>query len=252
MPALYDDIGQGYARLRRPDPRIASRIHTALGAARTVLNVGAGTGNYEPRGRQVIAVEPSGGMIRQRPPASAPVVRATAAALPFADGAFEASMAVLAVHHWSDPAAGLSEMRRVTSGPVVLLTFDPAARPWLTEYLPGLAALDAVQMPALQDYAAALGPVRIESLPVPHDCRDGFLYAFWRRPEAYLDPALRKGSSSFHALADPEPGLARLGSDLASGEWDRRFGALRRAETYDAGYRLVISGPALRRRTTSV
>lgn len=242
MSALYDDIGRGYARLRRPDPRIARPLHAALGPARTVLNVGAGTGNYEPLDRDLIAIEPSEEMIRQRPPGSAPVVRAEASALPFADKAFEASLAVLTVHHWPDPAAGLAEMRRVTSGPIVLMTFDPAARPWLTDYLPGLITLDEGQMPALSDYAAVLGPVRIEPLLALHDCLDGFLYAYWRRPEVYLDPAVRKGSSAFRALPDLEPGLARLAADLESGAWDRRFGALRGLEVYDAGYRLVIAG----------
>ena len=242
MTALYDRIGDGYARLRRPDPRIAARLRAALGPARRVLNVGAGTGNYEPPGLDLVAVEPSGDMIRQRPPGAAPCVQALAGALPFADGAFEAALAILTVHHWPDPAAGLAELRRVTRGRIVILTFDPAARPWLTGYLPGLAALDEAQMPALRTYADALGPLSVTPLPVPHDCTDGFLYAYWRRPEAYLDPAVRSGSSSFRALPGLEAGLDRLRADLDSGEWDRRHAALRGLETYDAGYRLIESG----------
>ena len=242
MRPLYDRIGDGYAGLRRADPRIAARLHAALGPPGDLLNVGAGTGNYEPQDRRVVAVEPSSEMIRQRRPHAAPVVQAVAARLPFADGAFEAGLAVLTVHHWPDPVAGLRELRRVVRGRIVILTFDPGARPWLTDYLPELAALDEAQMPALKTYAAALGPVRLEPLTTPHDCADGFLYAFWRRPEAYLDPRIRSGSSSFRALANPQPGLERLRSDLESGEWDRRYGGLRRLDAYDAGYRIVISG----------
>lgn len=242
MDAAYDRIGAGYAQRRRPDPRIAAQIDAALGTAVTVLNVGAGAGSYEPAARRVIAVEPSLAMIRQRPPSAAPVVRAVAGALPFADGSFDAAMAILTLHHWPDKAAGLAELRRVARGPLVLLTFDPAHRPWLADYLPALAALDAAQMPAMEDYAAWLGPVRIEVVPVPADCRDGFLYAYWRRPEAYLDPQVRAGSSSFWTIEGAAAGLDRLRADLASGEWQRRYADLAARDTYDAGYRLVIAG----------
>jgi SAM-dependent methyltransferase len=206
-----------------------------------VLNVGAGTGSYEPADRQVTAVEPSAAMIAKRPVGAAPAVQATADRLPFADNSFDAAMAVLTVHHWPDKAAGLAELRRVTRGPIVLLTFDPAARPWLTDYLPALAALDAGQMPALADYARWLGPVLITPVPVPHDCSDGFLYAYWRRPAAYLDPHVRSGSSSFWALEGLEAGLARLARDLESGDWQRRHADLVAAEAWDVGYRLVVS-----------
>ena len=239
MPALYDRIGDGYAGLRRADPRIAAQLDAALGPPAPLLNLGAGTGNYEPEDRWVVAVEPSVEMIRQRPARAAPAVRAVAQALPFAEGAFEAGLAVLTVHHWPDPIAGLRELRRVVRGRIVILTFDPAARPWLTDYIPGLAALDEAQMPALDVYEAALGPVRITPLAIPHDCTDGFLYAYWRRPEAYLDPRLRSGSSSFRVLADAGGGLERLREDLANGAWDRRHGALRERDSYDAGYRLI-------------
>ena len=239
MPALYDRIGDGYAGLRRADPRIAAQLVAALGPPAPLLNLGAGTGNYEPEDRWVVAVEPSVEMIRQRPARAAPAVRAVAQALPFAEGAFEAGLAVLTVHHWPDPVAGLRELRRVVRGRIVILTFDPAARPWLTDYIPGLAALDEAQMPALDVYEAALGPVRITPLAIPHDCTDGFLYAYWRRPEAYLDPRLRSGSSSFRVLADAGGGLERLREDLANGAWDRRHGALRERDSYDAGYRLI-------------
>lgn len=241
MADRYDSIGINYRELRRPDPRIAAAIEQALGDARTVLNVGAGTGSYEPCDRQVTAVEPSAAMIHNRGPAAAPAVQASAEALPFADNAFDASMAILTIHHWRDRQAGLREMRRVTRGPIVLLTFDPASRPWLTDYLPQLATLDERQMPANGDYERWLGPVQVTPVPVPHDCTDGFLYAYWRRPEAYLDERMRSGSSSFWTIADVERGLQRLEQDLATGEWARRYGELLTLSSYDAGYRLVVT-----------
>lgn len=241
MTALYDTIGLNYQDLRRPDPRIAAVIDAALGNARTVVNVGAGTGSYEPAHRQVTAVEPSAAMIAKRACGAAKAVQASAEELPFADDAFDAAMAVLTIHHWPDKSAGLRELRRVTRGPIVLLTFDPASRPWLTDYLPELAALDEANMPALSDYARWLGPVRIAPVPVPHDCSDGFLYAYWRRPAAYLDPVIRSGSSSFWALPNLDEGLSRLEADLRSGAWQARHAELLDAETYDAGYRLVIA-----------
>ncbi|WP_179380250.1 class I SAM-dependent methyltransferase [Jannaschia marina] len=245
MTALYDTIGVDYARLRRPDPRIAARIAEALGPAETVLNVGAGAGSYEPEGRRVTAVEPSAEMIRQRAPSDATVVQGFAEDLPFDDASFDAAMAVLTIHHWRDPARGLAEMRRVTRGPIVILTYDPAFRDfWLLDYVPGLAALDEVQMPPLARFQDWLGPVEISAVEIPHDCRDGFLAAYWRRPEAYLDPRLRAAMSSFRALGDVSREMARLNADLASGAWDARLGALRSREALDCGYRLVVA-PAM-------
>ena len=204
MHASYDTIGVNYADLRKPDPRIERVIAEALGSAKTVLNVGAGTGSYEPADREVTAVEPSAEMIRQRRhTAAARVVQGYAEDLPFDDKTFDAAMAVLTVHHWTDKAKGMQEMRRVTRGPVVILTFDPAHPGfWLADYVPELAALDDTQMPQMTDYEIWLGPVEITAVPVPHDCADGFLYAYWRRPAAYLDPRIRAAMSSFWALGD--------------------------------------------------
>lgn len=241
MGSKYDEIGINYSELRKPDPRIAAAIWDALGPAKTVLNVGAGTGSYEPMNRSVTAVEPSLEMSRKRTSSAAKVLQGSAENLPFANDTFDASMAILTIHHWPDKEAGLEEMRRVTRGPIVLLTFDPAKRPWLTEYLPELASLDEAQMPAMSDYARWLGPVRVTPVLVPHDCSDGFLYAYWRRPEAYLDPQIRSGSSSFWTIGNAETGLQRLKQDLETGEWDRRFGHLRSISEYDAGYRLVVA-----------
>ena len=241
MVAKYDTIGINYAQLRKPDPRIAMAIWAALGDAETVLNVGAGAGSYEPADRKVTAVEPSLEMIRKRGPSAAEVIQASAGDLPFEDDAFDASMAILTVHHWPDKAAGLREMRRVTRGRIVLLTFDPASRPWLTDYLPQLAVLDEAQMPAMSDYQEWLGNVGVSPVLVPRDCTDGFLYAYWHRPEAYLDARIRSGSSSFWAISDAETGLQRLKHDLATGEWERRYTDLLSMDAYDAGYRLVVA-----------
>lgn len=237
----YDTIGLNYADLRRPDPRIAALIECALGGAETVLNVGAGTGSYEPSGRRVTALEPSATMIAQRPVGAAPAIQGQAEALPFPDDSFDAAMAVLTVHHWSDQPQGLRELRRVARGPVAVLTFDPLARPWLTDYLPELSVLDEAQMPAIGDYARHLGPVDIQPVPVPRDCSDGFLYAYWARPAAYLDPRIRTGSSSFWKLPAAQAGLARLERDLASGAWHERHGHLLEQNALDVGYRLIVT-----------
>jgi SAM-dependent methyltransferase len=239
MAATYDTIGLNYATLRRPDPRIAAAIHEALGPAETVLNVGAGTGSYEPVDRLVTAVEPSLEMIRKRRPLAANVIQASAEHLPFNDDAFDVAMAILTVHHWRNKEAGLHEMRRVTRGRIVLLTVDPSHRPWLTDYVPELAVLDDAQMPAICDYGRWLGPVQVAPVLVPHDCSDGFLYAYWRRPSAYLDPRIRSGSSSFWAISNVQAGLQRLKQDLETGEWERRYAELLALDAYDAGYRLV-------------
>jgi len=241
MRAKYDIIGINYAQLRKPDRRIARVIENALGSAQTILNVGAGTGSYEPADRSVTAVEPSREMIAKRGPAAAKAILASAGDLPFEDKSFDASMAILTIHHWPDKQAGLREMRRVTRGRIALLTFDPSHRPWLTDYLPELAALDEAQMPAMSDYERWLGSVQVTQVPVPHDCSDGFLYAYWRRPAAYLDPTIRSGSSSFWAIGNAEAGLQNLRHDLETGAWERRYAELLALDEYDAGYRLVVT-----------
>ncbi|MGY6635779.1 MAG: class I SAM-dependent methyltransferase [Erythrobacter sp.] len=237
----YDVIGVNCGQLRLPDPRIAAQIYQHLGDAHTILNVGAGTGSYEPEGRAVTAVEPSATMIAKRAVGAAPAVKASAENLPFSDNSFDAAMAILTVHHWQDKAAGLAEMRRVARGPIVLLTFDPDARPWLTDYFPELVTLDDGQMPRLDDYARWLGPVTILPVPVPRDCTDGFLYAYWARPDAYLDARLLSGSSAFWRIDGVEAGLKRLADDLASGVWEQTYGGLRERDALDVGYRLVIA-----------
>jgi len=243
----YGAIGGAYGQTRRADPRIASWIRWGLGDARTVLNVGAGLGSYEPDDLEVTAVEPAAAMIAARPPGAAPCVLAAAESLPFPAAAFDAAMAVLTVHHWSDAAAGLRELRRVARRRVVLFTWDPAFddQLWLTtDYLPAIRERDRAIFPALPFVLAELRPQRgatIDPVPVPADCSDGFLGAWWRRPGAYLDPAIANGISSFTELG-PEvigPGLERLAADLKSGGWERRFGSLLELDQLDLGYRLV-------------
>ena len=242
MRTSYDTIGINYSDLRKPDRRIAMAIRRALGAAKTVLNVGAGAGSYEPADMQVTAIEPSAEMIRQRRATAAPVALGYAEDLPFPDNSFEASMAVLTIHHWADKAKGLREMRRVTRGPVVLLTFDPSCRGfWLGDYIPELAALDDVIMPAMTEYEKWLGPVEISTVPIPHDCTDGFLYAYWRRPSAYLDPRITAAMSSFQVIDNLAEGLGKLARDLDSGAWAERYSGLLELDACDAGYRLVIT-----------
>jgi SAM-dependent methyltransferase len=242
MASRYDTIGVNYSELRKPDTRIVAEIDAALGSARTVLNVGAGAGSYEPSDRQVTALEPSIEMIRQRSAPADLIVQGRAEELPFDDDSFDASMAILTVHHWSDQAKGLAEMRRVTRGPVVILTYDPSFRGfWLADYFPALISLDEAQMPPLRDYERWLGPVRISPVRIPHDCTDGFLCAYWRRPAAYLDPGIRAAISSFWMVGDVTEPLSMLKSDLESGAWADRHSELLNLEAYDCGYRLVVA-----------
>jgi SAM-dependent methyltransferase len=243
----YARHGENYAGHRRTDPRIAALVATALGDAHSVLNVGAGAGSYEPKDRTVVAVEPSPAMIAQRPTDLSPVVRAVAEALPFGGTTFGASMAVVTVHQWPDPLAGLAEMRRVTDGPVVILTFDREAldRLWLMEYAPELGAAEAARYPDVAAVAEVLGPdSEIVDVPIPLDCVDGFTEAFHGRPEAFLDPSVRGSQSAWTFL---EPGVeqrvvASLADDLASGWWDERFGHLRTQPQFVGAVRLITGG----------
>jgi SAM-dependent methyltransferase len=241
----YERHGFTYARYRRPDPRIAARVHAALGDARTVLNVGAGTGSYEPTDRWVLAVEPSATMRAQRPAGAAPAIAARAEALPLDDGAVDAGMACVTIHHWEPPAAGLAELRRVSRGAVVILTFELDDLPaWQQEFLHGGLVKERPRFPAIDQIAAALGgDVRVERIPTPGDCVDGFFEAFWRRPEALLDPAVRSAQSMWALL---EPGVEerivkRLAAALESGAWDAAHGHLREQDSFNGALRLVIS-----------
>ncbi len=242
----YDRHAAAYPEHRREDPRIAARVHRALGDARTVVNVGAGTGSYEPESRHVIAIEPSAGMRAGRPRHLAPAVVASAESLPLDDDAVDAAMAIITVHHWNDPAAGLREMRRVARGPVVVLGFDVevVAGFWLlADYLPEAVADDRKRFPSIATACEILGHARVDPIPIPHDCTDGFLEAHYGRPEAYLDPTLRSAQSVWPRLPSgvEERAIAALRSDLESGAWDARHGHLRAQPEYEGGLRLIIS-----------
>jgi SAM-dependent methyltransferase len=240
MKSLYDTIGLNYANLRKPDFRIAQRIEAALGDAKTVLNVGAGAGSYEPTDRQITAIEPSGEMIQQRSASNATVIQGSAEDIPYCDKTFDASMAILTIHHWSNQERGVMEMRRVTRDKVVFLTYDPSFRGfWLADYFPALVTLDEGQMPQMANYEKWLGAVEISTVPIPHDCSDGFLAGYWRRPEAYLDERVRAAMSSFWALGDVSEALKKLELDLKSGAWGQRYSDLLNLEELDCGYRLV-------------
>ena len=243
MTQLYDEIGVGYRGHRRPDRRIAAAITAALGDASSVLNVGAGAGSYEPSDRPVVAVEPSLAMIRQRPKGSAPVVQASATHLPVRAAAFGAALGVLTVHHWVDRTRGLAELSRVTGQRVVILTWDPAFSGfWLVDdYFPEIWATDSPIFPSIDQFRRVLGTVESRPLLIPHDCTDGFLGAYWRRPQAYLDAGVRSAISTFSKIGDVEPGLTRLRRDLEDGSWQRRHGHLLSESAIDLGYRLVIA-----------
>jgi len=242
----YDALGGGYAALRRPDPAIAARIEAALGDARTVLNVGAGTGSYEPPDRHVIAIEPLATMRAQRPPHLAPAIDARAESLPLDDDSVDAAMAVLTVHHWEDPRRGLGELRRVARGPVVIATFDvdALAEFWLLrDYLPEAAADERRRFGPIEAVVAALGGAEIETITIGASCADGFAEAYYARPERFLDPLVRGAQSAWPRLAPgvQQRAVAQLEADLVSGAWDARNPGLRSAPSYDSSLRLVVS-----------
>ncbi|MFF7736042.1 methyltransferase domain-containing protein [Streptomyces sp. NPDC007984] len=244
--ALYDTLGATYGLTRRPDPRIAARIHAALDSAADVINVGAGTGSYEPV-QTVLAVEPSQIMLRQRAPGSAPAVCAVAERLPLRADAADAVMALLTVHHWTDLAAGVAELRRVARRRVVVLTWDQQVfreHFWLVrDYLPQAAAFDDTRAVPIDRLAALLGGAEQLPVLVPHDCTDGFGAAYWRRPHAYLDPKVRAGISMLAQTGEDvlAPGLAALADDLATRRWHNRYADLLALDTIDVGYRLLVA-----------
>ncbi len=246
MSPRYDVIGATYTATRRADPRVEAQIRAALGDARRIVNIGGGTGSYETAGPVVATIDPSPVMIAQRPPGAAPAVLGVAEHLPFRDGAFDAALGIFTIHHWTDWRAGMAEVLRV-AGRMVILSWDPGVQShfWLTtEYLPEALTdeqFEDIPVPELDD---ALGGVRVETVMVPADCRDGFFAAYWARPEAYLDPTVRAGISCLSLLDQTivESRIARLADDLASGAWDRRHPGLRDQQQLDVGYRLIISG----------
>jgi Methyltransferase domain len=247
--ADYGAIGSGYVEYRKPEPRIAALIDEALAGARTVLNVGAGAGSYESAAFETTAVEPSASMRAQRPPHLSPAVDATAENLPFADDAFDAAMTTFSVHQWSDLKAGLREMRRVTRGPVLVLTCDPQLVRdfWLYEYAPLVLDTEARRYPGIEDITGALGGrATVTPVPIPADCTDGFNEAYYARPERLLEPAARQACSAW-SFVDPavcEQYTDALRRDLQSGAWDERFGSLRREPYLHGSLVLIRAVPA--------
>lgn len=244
----YERAGVEYAVHRRGDPDISRRVRAALGDVTTVLNVGAGTGSYEPADCEVVAVEPAEIMRAQRPPGSAPVVAGVAAKLPFADKTFDAAMATITVHQWPEPVDGLRELRRVTRGPIAVLTFDGDALDafWLAEYVPRLIQAERRRYPEIGDIAAVIGPrAEVEVVPISNSCTDGFTEAYYGRPECFLDPNVRRAQSAWSFVPRPieNDGIEALAKDLESGAWDERWGALRTQSTYDGSLRLVTGYP---------
>ncbi|MEM7285611.1 MAG: class I SAM-dependent methyltransferase [Actinomycetota bacterium] len=242
-PPIYDTIGKGYASQRRADPRIAAQILEAVGDARTVLNVGAGTGNYEPTDRPVVALEPSIEMLAQRTNGN-PAVRGVAEALPFPDGAFDCTLGTFTVHHWEDRLTGLREVARV-SRRQVLLVYEPVASSgfWLAEYFPGIALAPwEGDAPTVDTLAQVLTVTESQPIRVPPDCTDGFMGAYWCRPEYYLRHEVHRSISSLAILDHEErrDGIARLAADLESGVWERRNGQLLDEPWFDLGYRLAV------------
>ena len=242
---IYDEHAPSYASARRADPRLAGAIDAALGDAETVVNVGAGAGSYEPAGREVTAVEPCAEMIAQRPTDAAPAVRAGAEELPFADDAFDAAMAVLTVHHWSDRKAGMAKMRRVARRRVVIVSFDPGPLRdfWMVrDYFPTISGLHSERISSIA-LAAELPAASVERIPVPRDCSDLFFAALWARPELVLEPDVVRPMWVWQSLSedDRRQGAERLAADLASGAWEERNGHLREEEALDLGLRLIAS-----------
>ncbi len=238
----YDKLAKQYENFRYPDRRIADRIFRHTRNARRIINVGAGTGAYEPVHCKVVAIEPSRRMIERRKKTTATVIRGFAEKLPFDDNDFDVAMAILTIHHWDDIARGLSELRRVAKQRVVLLTWiDDSPKYWLEDYFPDMRAIDKVLFPTLDELDQWLGGISTEIVEVPGDCTDGFMCAYWKRPDAYLNKSVRAAISTFSRMSDIEPGLARLQSDLSSGKWYKKHGGLLTKDSLDLGYRLVVS-----------
>ncbi|CAA9418425.1 MAG: Transcriptional regulator, MerR family [uncultured Propionibacteriaceae bacterium] len=243
----YDEIGCSYSRTRREDPRIAAAILAAVGPGWT-LNVGAGSGNYEPRDRPVVAVEPSAEMLRHRTRERAPAVRSIAESLPFADKTFDTSLAVLTIHHWTDPAAGLREMARVSDRQVVFFFEQHVTHSfWALDYFPSARSLPTETAPPGEQFLRELlDVIDVTPVPVPRDCVDGFGVAFWARPEAYLEPDVQAGMSWLAMLSDQDrqDGTSRLRTSLESGDWDHQYGRLREQDAFDGGYRIAVATTA--------
>ncbi|MGD8763181.1 MAG: class I SAM-dependent methyltransferase [Desulfobacteraceae bacterium] len=241
MTVDYDLIAEQYKNYRKPDPKIAARIQLHIQGAQRVLNVGAGMGSYEPEGCEVVAIEPSYEMIAKRKRAKATLIQGFAEDLPFRDNGFDVSMGILTIHHWPDIALGLQEMLRVSRNKILLLTWIGYGSDfWLQEYIPEIKGVDEKLFPTLEELDQLLGGISVETVEIPYDCTDGFMCAYWRRPEAYLNPNVRKAISTFFRITDFQEGLYRLQDDINSGAWHKEHSHLLEKQSLDLGYRLVV------------
>ena len=241
MSVDYDQLAKQYRTYRNPDPRLAKRIHFHIQGAGRVLNVGAGMGSYEPEGCEIVAVEPSHEMIARRKNSKATLIRGYAEDLPFRDNDFDISMGILTMHHWSNIVLGLQEMIRVSKDKIVLLTWIGYGEEfWLLDYIPEIMGVDKKLFPTLEELEQILGSISVETIEIPYNCTDGFMCAYWQRPEAYLDPKIRKAISTFSRISDVQEGLNRLRNEIDSGTWHKKHSHLLEKESLDLGYRLVV------------
>lgn len=244
--AIYNTIGRQYSAKRKPDRRLADLILSPIADLETILNVGAGAGSYEPKGKTLVALDPSWEMISQRPNNAAPCVCGVVESLPFLNNSFEGAMVLLTLHHWHDLDRGLKELKRVISKRLVIHTWDPAAAEqyWLiNNYLPEICALDSQRFLPMEELRAKFSSTRVIEVPIPFDCSDGFMGAYWRRPEAYFDEKVKKGISSFQQIPQfaLEKGLSKLRADLDSGHWRKHYADIMEKEELDLGYRLIVA-----------
>lgn len=237
----YDHLAKQYKSYRKPDTRIAERIHFHLQGAQLILNIGAGMGSYEPKNCEVVAIEPSYEMISKRINSNTKIIQGFAEDLPFRDNFFDCSMAILTLHHWSDVFLGLREMIRVTKDKIVLLTWIGYKNNfWLVDYIPEILEIDENLFPTLEEIQEIFGNISVETIEIPHDCTDGFMCAYWRRPEMYLDPNVRKAISTFSRISVIQEGLNELHDDIKSGAWNKKYRYLFDKKSLDLGYRLIV------------
>ena len=241
MEAIYDKIGTHYSTMRQTDPKVAAQLYAELEGATRIVNIGAGTGSYEPANVDLVAVEPSAKMIAQRSADAYPCKQAFAEKLPFEDNSFSHAMTVLSMHHWQDKPSAFNEINRVATNRFVAITWDPQSEPfWLTrDYFPEIHEMDVAIFPRLDAFQDHFDEVEIRPLQIPHNCIDGFFAAFWKRPDAYLNPQVRQSTSPFSKVQNLEEGLTKLANDLASGVWAERNQQMLSLDTFDAGYRLI-------------
>ena len=241
MTVNYDALAADYQAYRIPDQRISEKIDAQLEKAGSILNVGAGTGSYEPAHCRVVALEPSQEMILKRSYGKAEAILGSAENIPFQDDEFDIAMGILTIHHWQNISRGLAEMKRVAKKKVVLLTWiDDSPRFWIQDYFPEMRDIDRQIFPTLAELESYLGKINVEVVEIPEDCTDGFMCAYWKRPAAYLDYRVRAAISTFSRMKNHESGLAKLKIDFESGEWRSRYGKLLDASSLDLGYRLVV------------